>query len=64
MDNMNEWCVKQHGKSGLTEKVLKSDLTMEDCESQVLQFVKDWTPKGKCPLGYGKKCFKSSRQAS
>ena len=50
MDNMNEWCVKQHGKSGLTEKVLKSDLTMEDCESQVLQFVKDWTPKGKCPL--------------
>ena len=50
MDNMNEWCVKQHGKSGLTEKVLKSDLSMEDCESKVLEFVKDWAPKGKCPL--------------
>ena len=47
---MNEWCIKQHGQSGLTEKVLKSDLSTEDCESKVLKFVKDWTPKGKCPL--------------
>jgi oligoribonuclease len=50
MDNMNEWCIKQHGQSGLTEKVLKSDLSTEDCESKVLEFVKAWTPQGKCPL--------------
>ena len=50
MDNMNEWCVKQHGISGLTEKVLKSQLSLEKCESDVLEFVEKWTPKGKCPL--------------
>ena len=50
MDNMNDWCIKTHGESGLTEKVLKSQLSLSECENQVLKFVQEWTPPGKCPL--------------
>ncbi|KAK3257282.1 hypothetical protein CYMTET_33625 [Cymbomonas tetramitiformis] len=37
LDNMNEWCVEQHGKSGLTEKVRQSRLSMQDAEAQGIQ---------------------------
>ena len=47
---MGEWCIQHHGESGLTEKVQKSSLSLKDCESQVIEFVQEWTPKGKCPL--------------
>jgi len=50
LDSMNEWCVEHHGESGLTDKVKKSTLSLKDCEDQVLKFVQEWTPKGKCPL--------------
>ena len=47
---MGEWCIQHHGESGLTEKVQKSPLSLKDCENQVIEFVQEWTPKGKCPL--------------
>ena len=47
---MNEWCIEHHGKSGLTEKVRQSQLSVADCESQILDFLKDLTPPGVCPL--------------
>merc|ERR1712029_554107 len=50
MDNMNEWCVKQHGLSGLTQRVLESKIDMGEAERRVMEFVKEWTPAGKCPL--------------
>ena len=50
LDEMGEWCVNQHGLSGLTEKVRESKLSLADCEAQVLDFVQEWTPEGKCPL--------------
>lgn len=50
LNKMGEWCVQHHGESGLTERVRNSKLSLEDCESQVLKFVEEWTPPGKCPL--------------
>merc|ERR1712154_227203 len=50
LDLMGEWCVNQHGKSGLTEKVKKSTTSLKDCENQVLDFIQQWTTKGMCPL--------------
>lgn len=50
LSSMGEWCVQHHGESGLTEKVKNSKLSLKDCENQVLEFVQEWTPKGKCPL--------------
>ena len=36
---MNEWCVEQHGKSGLTERVRASTVSLADAEAAVLAFV-------------------------
>ena len=41
MGAMDEWCTKTHGESGLTEQVLKSSLSLEEAEGQVLRFLKD-----------------------
>ncbi|CAO3634139.1 unnamed protein product [Cunninghamella echinulata] len=52
MDNMNDWCIEHHGKSGLTKAVLESTITIEDAEKQVLEFVKKYIPKSRiAPLG-------------
>lgn len=50
LNSMGEWCTEHHGESGLTEKVQKSPLSLKECENQVIEFVQEWTPKGKCPL--------------
>jgi len=50
LSGMDEWCTQHHGESGLTEKVKNSTLSLKECEDQVLEFVQEWTPKGKCPL--------------
>jgi oligoribonuclease len=47
---MGEWCTKQHGESGLTQKVKESETNLTQCEEKVLTFVQNWTPPGKCPL--------------
>ncbi|KAF8655206.1 hypothetical protein HU200_061216 [Digitaria exilis] len=39
LDNMDEWCKTHHSASGLTEKVLQSELSECDAEAQVLDFV-------------------------
>lgn len=40
LDNMNPWCVKHHGESGLTQKVLDSKITEQQCEQDLLKFIK------------------------
>lgn len=40
MQNMHPWCIKTHGESGLTEKVLKSEMTEEMCEHMMMEFLK------------------------
>lgn len=44
MDNMNEWCINQHGFSGLTQKVLDSVKTREQVEEELLNYIKKWIP--------------------
>nr|XP_021184071.2 probable oligoribonuclease [Helicoverpa armigera] len=51
LDGMNDWCVSQHGESGLTEASRKSNVTLKEAEKQVLEFVKSHAPEKKCPLG-------------
>merc|ERR1712133_229647 len=36
MDNMNEWCINQHGLSGLTQRVLDSKIDEEEAERQIM----------------------------
>ncbi|XP_016577582.1 oligoribonuclease isoform X2 [Capsicum annuum] len=40
LDKMGEWCQSHHAASGLTQKVLKSTITEEEAEKQVVEFVK------------------------
>ncbi|OEL23171.1 Oligoribonuclease [Dichanthelium oligosanthes] len=46
LDNMDEWCKTHHSASGLTERVLQSELSEGDAEAQVLNFVKRHVSSG------------------
>ena len=50
LDTMGEWCVKQHGASGLTEACRRSDVTCQQAEQLVLHLLEQHTERGRCPL--------------
>lgn len=50
MANMNEWCIKQHGQSGLTKKVLASNISLAEAEQQTLAFLRQYVAAGKSPI--------------
>ncbi|KAH9976186.1 ribonuclease H-like domain-containing protein [Lactifluus volemus] len=45
LDNMSEWCVNQHGASGLTAACLASKHTTESVQEEVLNYIKKWVPQ-------------------
>ncbi|KAH9050946.1 oligoribonuclease [Lactarius deliciosus] len=45
LDNMNEWCINQHGASGLTAACLESKHTTESVQDEVLNYIKKWVPQ-------------------
>ncbi|XP_061595312.1 oligoribonuclease, mitochondrial-like [Cololabis saira] len=50
LDGMSEWCREHHGKSGLTQAVRSSTITLQQAEYEFLSFVRQHTPPGQCPL--------------
>jgi len=50
LDNMNEWCVRQHGESGLSKRVLDSDTTLAEAEAATLEFIRRYVPESNSPL--------------
>ncbi|AOE50626.1 oligoribonuclease [Kangiella sediminilitoris] len=50
LNNMNEWCVEQHGKSGLTQRVKDSDIDEQEASRLTIEFLKQWVPEGKSPM--------------
>lgn len=50
MDAMDAWCTNQHGKSGLTERVLNSEVSTAQAEQQSLAFLKRFVGKGESPM--------------
>ena len=50
LDKMDDWNVKTHGNSGLTQRVKDSSISMEEAERQTLEFVKQHVKKGHSPL--------------
>ncbi|MRI31645.1 oligoribonuclease [Endozoicomonas sp. OPT23] len=48
--NMNEWCIKTHGETGLTERVRKSTVTLAEAEQQTLEFLKQYSDAGLSPM--------------
>lgn len=47
---MGEWCIKQHGESGLTQAVRQSQISVSQAEEETLAFLKQYTVKGKSPM--------------
>lgn len=50
MDAMDEWNTTHHGRSGLTKRVLDSDVTIEQAQQQTIEFLQQWVPSGKSPM--------------
>lgn len=46
LSTMNDWCKEHHGKSGLTQRVRESTVTLREAEAQVLEFVQRYTTAG------------------
>ena len=50
LDLMDNWNKGTHGRSGLIDKVKASTVTEQDAETQVLDFLAKYLPKGTSPL--------------
>lgn len=47
---MDEWNTRQHGGSGLTQRVRESQTTTRQAEQATLDFLAQWVPAGKSPM--------------
>lgn len=47
---MDEWCTRTHGESGLTARVRASAVDTAEAEAQTLAFLQQWVPAGKSPI--------------
>lgn len=47
---MDEWNTNQHGKSGLTQRVRESKISVAQAEAETIKFLEQWVPKGKSPI--------------
>ena len=50
MDGMDEWNTRQHGESGLTARVLESEVDAREAEIASLSFLREWVEKGASPM--------------
>jgi oligoribonuclease len=50
LDGMDEWNTRQHGKSGLTQRVRDSKLTSQDAERLTLDFLAQHVDAGVSPM--------------
>jgi oligoribonuclease len=50
MDGMDEWNTRQHGESGLTARVLESEIDVGEAERATLEFLSHWVDAGVSPM--------------
>ena len=50
LDAMDAWNKGTHGKSGLTERVRTSSVTEAEAEAAVIEFLRQYVPKGISPM--------------
>jgi oligoribonuclease len=50
MDGMDEWNTRQHGESGLTARVLESEVDAGEAELATLAFLREWVDEGASPM--------------
>lgn len=47
---MDDWNTRQHGNSGLTQRVRDSEVSTFQAEQATLDFLAQWVPAGKSPM--------------
>ncbi|WP_304639636.1 oligoribonuclease [Pseudomonas sp.] len=50
LDGMDEWNTRQHGQSGLTQRVRDSLIDAAQAERLTLEFLQQWVPAGRSPM--------------
>lgn len=50
LDGMDEWNTRQHGQSGLVERVRQSTHDHASAERLTLEFLQQWVPANKSPM--------------
>jgi len=50
LSGMDEWNTRQHGQSGLTERVRNSRVDLREAERQTIDFLRQHVPAGKSPM--------------
>ncbi|MBP0047794.1 oligoribonuclease [Marinobacterium sp. AK62] len=50
LSHMDEWCTRQHGQSGLTDRVRASTISEQEAEQQMLAFLRQHSEKGASPM--------------
>ncbi|WP_422135713.1 oligoribonuclease [Endozoicomonas sp. ALD040] len=48
--NMNEWCIKTHGETGLTQRVRESQISLTEAEQMTLAFLRQYSKVGASPM--------------
>lgn len=47
---MDDWNTRQHGQSGLTERVKKSTITESEAEQKTIEFLRKYVPASSSPM--------------
>ncbi len=47
---MDEWNTRQHGASGLVDRIRASGVSLAEAEAQTLAFLRQWVPGGSSPM--------------
>jgi len=50
MEGMDDWNTRQHGESGLTDRVLSSDVGTREAELATIEFLEEWVDAGASPM--------------
>lgn len=56
LEGMDEWNTNQHGKSGLTDRVRRSNISVTKAELDTIEFLHQWVPPGKSPMAGNSIC--------
>lgn len=50
LNSMDDWNTRQHGQSGLIDRIRRSNVTMAQAESQTIAFLSKYVESGRSPM--------------
>ena len=50
LNSMNDWNTRQHGQSGLIDRIRRSNVTMAQAESETIAFLSKYVESGRSPM--------------